>query len=237
MSKSLSQLKESAPILSVGLVQGPLGELQRARDEVEHAGVEYIHVDLTDGHYSPLELAGPAFLRATRGRAVLDIHLLVDRPEDFIPLVAAYEPGVVTIHPDSTPRPKEVLRRFGEEVGGNRAVTRGLCVLPGQGLEPIASLLDEVELLLLLTLDPRTGYRETVDETLRRIEGLRSALDGPGSPVVGVDGGVSVDSAGRFVEAGAEYLVAGSSVWRGNHHENVGALLREMGRGHHSPPG
>lgn len=209
----VERLRAEGPTLSVGLFAGDLGALQAERDRLEAAGARLLHLDVADGRFSPLFVGCPALVAATRGEAPLDVHLMVEEPLDCIESVVAAGADLVTIHPESTRHPHRALQRLGQLRGRHGPIGRGVALAPS--LDPAAArpLLDECDLLLVLSVTP--GWRDPCRDLAARVRAARQLADSADHPVlVSVDGGIGPDSAGALVEAGADVIVAGSAVFK-----------------------
>jgi ribulose-phosphate 3-epimerase len=200
-----------------------LGEQVR---EVEAAGADYIHVDVMDGHFVPNITIGPVVVKALRGatRLPLNVHLMIDEPERYIDAFAAAGADGLVVHPEAGSqlhRAIEQIRRHGIHVG--------VAINPGTPLSAIEEVLPEVDMALIMSVDPGFGGQEFIEDVLPKVRRLRRLLDERGlAAEVAIDGGITPETAPRCVEAGVRVLVAGTAIFneRASIAENM-ARLRE----------
>jgi ribulose-phosphate 3-epimerase len=175
------------------------------------AGARTIHVDVMDGHFVPPLSMGPPVVEALAGQirdagGYVDVHLMVERPEQHVAAFAEAGADGITIHIEATPHANYALAAVRD--AGCRA---GVALCPSTPAEAISELLGDFELVLCMTVNPGWGGQRFLPGSLAKIERLR-ALVGPG-PALEVDGGIDADTAGPCAAAGATVFVAGSAVF------------------------
>ena len=175
------------------------------------AGATAIHVDVMDGHFVPPITMGPLVVGAIAEQvhaagAVIDVHLMIERPERHVQAFADAGADGITLHVEATPHVHYALAAVRE--AGCRA---GIALNPGTPPEAVAAVAPEADLVLCMTVNPGWGGQSFLEASPARIERLRS-LSGPG-PVIEVDGGIAAETAARCAEAGAQLFVAGSAVF------------------------
>ncbi len=185
--------------------------LREAIQSAETAGADYIHVDVMDGHFVPNITAGPPIVRSLRRitHLPLDVHLMISDPMRYVPAFADAGADGLTVHVEATPHLHRALQQI-----------RDLGLRPGVTLNPatpavaISEVLNDVDLVLVMTVNPGFGGQAFIEHTLRKIEQVREMLDSVGSEAeLEVDGGIGPQTAERVVSAGATVLVSGTAVF------------------------
>ncbi|GAA4007727.1 ribulose-phosphate 3-epimerase [Deinococcus rubellus] len=189
-------------------------DFTRLGDEVSAiASAEYIHVDVMDGLFVPNISFGVPILAATRRAAApgqfVDVHLMIERPERYLADFAAAGADGLTVHVESTPhlhRAVQMIRGLGKRAG--------VVLNPGTALETLRPVLNDVDLVLIMSVNPGFGGQSFLPQSLERVRTVRGWLNELGSAAeLEVDGGVSAENARALADAGATVLVAGSSVF------------------------
>ncbi|MED5548161.1 MAG: ribulose-phosphate 3-epimerase [Pseudomonadota bacterium] len=210
----------SPSILSADFAK--LGEEVRAIDE---AGADWIHVDVMDGHFVPNLTIGQGVVKALRPHSEkpFDVHLMITPVDPYIDAFAEAGADLITAHPEAGPhfhRTVQKIRNTGKKAGA--------ALNPSTPGETLDYVLDELDLVLVMSVNPGFGGQSFIDSQLRKIEGLRQSIDRRGlSTLIEVDGGVNPDTAKACISAGAHALVAGSAVFRGGpdaYRDNIAAL-------------
>jgi ribulose-phosphate 3-epimerase len=175
----------------------------------EKMGLDYLHVDIMDGHYVPNFTLGPDFCRALdRGSSIpLDIHLMTEDVDSYVPAFAGFEGAVVSFHPEVSYHPIRTIQLI--KSYGARA---GIALDPSVGLEQIKYLLPDISLICVMTVNPGYAGQVLIPQTLPKIKELAGYIAGQGLHIeLEVDGNVSWQNIPVMLEAGADVLVAGSS--------------------------
>jgi ribulose-phosphate 3-epimerase len=202
-----------------------LGEEVRA---VEVAGADYLHLDVMDGHFVPPITFGALIVETIRRLTPLplDVHLMVERPERHLEAFAEAGATLLSVHVETCPHLHRTLQQI-RDLGCRPAVALN----PGTSLSAIEEVLADVDLILVMSVNPGWGGQKFIPGALDKIRRLRAVLDERGlGAEIEVDGGVHVDTAPLCVEAGARVLVAGSSVFneRASAAENIRALRESL---------
>jgi len=193
--------------LSVGILGADLLHLGDQIDSLGEAGVELLHVDVMDGVFCPQMTVGPPFVAALPKGFVADVHLMVDDPIDKLAAYVEAGAGIVTFHVESTRHPHRALQSL-----AGSGVTRGVALNPGTPIASVEPLLDELELLLVLAVNPGWSGQSFIPATAARLTAARELIAGR-EIVLGVDGGVTRENVGYVASLGADLIVAGSAVF------------------------
>ena len=179
---------------------------------VEKAGCDLLHIDVMDGHFVPNITVGPFIVKAIRRitKLPLDAHLMIERPEKYVKSFAEAGADQITVHAEACPdNLTEVL-----ELIRSCSVTRGVSLRPQTPLSAIKAHLKNIDLVLLMTVNPGFGGQAFIHSQLGKIETLQQIISGRGMNTrIAVDGGIDMTTAPLVVEVGATILVAGSSVY------------------------
>jgi ribulose-phosphate 3-epimerase len=218
-SSALAAIRGASPTISVGILTADLMALGAELGLLEGTGVSLVHVDVMDGCFCPALTLGPPVIKAMRGAFLKDVHLMIRDPLEKVGDYVAAGADVVTVHVESSPHVHRVLQHVGTLTNANdpaRGIVRGIALNPGTPLGALEPLLDEVELVLLLAVNPGWSGQRFLPATMERIAAARGLIGRTGRDVLlGVDGGITRDNVGALAGTGVDVVVTGSAVFDG----------------------
>lgn len=217
---TIRRLRREAPLLTVGVASADVMNLAAALRPVEEAGMRLLHFDVMDGRFCPQLTFGPAMVKGVKTKLLKDVHLMIAEPETTVAEYVKAGADIVVVNLESTRHVHRVLQVVGQMDSANdpsRGVLRGVALNPGTPLGAIEPLMDELDLVVLLAVNPGWGGQGFIAATAGKLRRLVELVRQSGRQVlVGIDGGITQENIAEVAALGPDLIVAGSAVFKGN---------------------
>jgi ribulose-phosphate 3-epimerase len=215
----------AAPLIAPSILSADFAKLGEEVRAIDEAGADWIHIDVMDGHFVPNLTIGPGVVKALRphSKKPFDVHLMISPVDHFLDAFAEAGADIITVHPEAGPHLHRTVQRV--KGLGKKA---GVSLNPATPAKALDYVLEEIDLVLVMSVNPGFGGQKFISSQLKKIEAIANRVAKEGlSARIEVDGGIDAETAPQAVSAGASVLVAGTAVFRGgpaNYAANIQAL-------------
>jgi len=236
---SFQRIREAVPALSVGMLTADLLRLGSEIQLLESNGIRLVHFDVMDGCFCPMMTIGPPLIKAVKTPLLKDVHLMIENPLDKLAAYVAAGADMITVHVESTQHIHRVMQSLGSMENANdpeRGLLRGVAINPGTPVEAVGEVLDVVEMVLVLAVNPGWGGQRFLQSTTEKLNKAKEMIRASGRDILlGVDGGVTQDNISEIARSGPDLIVTGSAVFDGKaaaeNIRNMIAAINDRGSG------
>jgi ribulose-phosphate 3-epimerase len=207
------------------ILSADFSRLEEEVKRVEQGGADLLHIDVMDGHFVPNITLGPPVVASLKGKTALpfDVHLMIENPEKYIDDFIRAGADIITVHVESTVHLHRVVNYI-----KNQGIKPGVALNPSTSLNTIKYILDDIYMVLVMSVNPGFGGQKFIPQMFEKITDLRSIVNQSKHEIlIEVDGGINEDNAAKIISAGADILVAGSAIYKAHNPENAIKKLKK----------
>ena len=211
--------------LAPSILSADFARLLEDVKKVEKAGCEYLHIDVMDGHFVPNITLGPTIVKSLRKdvNMIFDTHLMIENPDNYIKDFVDAGSDLIVVHQEACKHLHRTIQNI-----KSYGVKAGVALNPATPIETIKHVIGEVDMVLIMTVNPGFGGQSFIEEMLNKIQELKSLIDEKQLNVdIQVDGGIKPENVSKVVEAGANVIVAGSAIFNSDNIEDTVKLFRK----------